>query len=145
MKEVVVIIPYFGGKVLMQLRDAKPEIDFPAHWGFFGGSLEVGETAQQAAVREIKEETSYSSSALHYLKTDRLPNLDNLVTHAFYCLFPESLERLTLNEGMDWGLFCLDQIKSEYLFSYKVGDLFPVIPDSYITETVSCVLHAVVR
>ncbi|HIA62460.1 MAG TPA: NUDIX domain-containing protein [Planctomycetaceae bacterium] len=137
MKEVVVVIPHFADRVLMQLRDDKLEIDFPAHWGFFGGSLEVGETAQQAAVRELKEETSYSPTALHYLKTDRLSSLDNLVSHAFYCSLSKPLERLSLNEGMDWGLFCLDEIESEYLYSGKCSSLFPVISHSYIADIVS--------
>jgi 8-oxo-dGTP diphosphatase len=44
------------GRYLVQLRDAKPTIFFPDHWGCFGGALEPGETDEQCLTREIDEE-----------------------------------------------------------------------------------------
>ena len=58
-KEVVTIIPYVDGKVLLQLRDPKPDIIFPGQWGFFSGSIEEDETQEQAAWRELWEELQY--------------------------------------------------------------------------------------
>ena len=40
----------------MQLRDPRPDIWYPAHWGCFGGSLEAGEEPLQALCRELNEE-----------------------------------------------------------------------------------------
>jgi 8-oxo-dGTP pyrophosphatase MutT (NUDIX family) len=40
----------------MQLRDARPDIWYPGHWGCFGGSLEPGEEPFQALCRELREE-----------------------------------------------------------------------------------------
>jgi 8-oxo-dGTP diphosphatase len=139
MKEVVVIIPYVGDRVLMQLRDDKKEIDFPGHWGFFGGSLDEGESAQEAATRELAEETGYSPVELHYLKTDQLWSLDDLTSHSFYCYLSKSLGNLKLNEGMDWGLFSIDDIQSNHLRSDKFSRLFPVIPHAYVVDTINLV------
>ncbi|MBB6626187.1 NUDIX domain-containing protein [Nocardioides sp. KIGAM211] len=44
------------GWVLLQERDEHPVID-PERWGFPGGSVEEGETYEQAAYRELEEET----------------------------------------------------------------------------------------
>lgn len=44
------------GWVLLQERDEHPLID-PEKWGFPGGGREPGETYQQAAYRELAEET----------------------------------------------------------------------------------------
>ncbi len=38
-------------RLLIYLRDDKPEIPFPNHWDFFGGHVEEGETPEQALVR----------------------------------------------------------------------------------------------
>jgi 8-oxo-dGTP pyrophosphatase MutT (NUDIX family) len=45
------------GRVLMQLRDANPAIMYPDHWGITGGAGLAGETPEQAARREVEEET----------------------------------------------------------------------------------------
>ena len=44
------------GWVLLQERDEHPVID-PEKWGFPGGMVEPGETYEQAAHRELEEET----------------------------------------------------------------------------------------
>ena len=37
------------------------------HWGLPGGSIEVGETADQAAVREVREETGYEVEVIRLI------------------------------------------------------------------------------
>jgi 8-oxo-dGTP diphosphatase len=51
---VLVVDPH--GRVLLQERDEHPLID-PERWGFVGGGIEEGETPEQAAYRELAEET----------------------------------------------------------------------------------------
>ena len=43
-------------RLIIYLRDDKPDIPFPNHWDLIGGHVEAGETPEQALVRETKEE-----------------------------------------------------------------------------------------
>ncbi len=54
-------------RILLQHRtDDAPS--FPGYWSFFGGSVEPGETLEEAAIREACEELSYTLKApLHWL------------------------------------------------------------------------------
>ena len=45
-----------AGWILLQERDEQPVID-PERWGFPGGGVEPGESSEQAAYRELEEET----------------------------------------------------------------------------------------
>ena len=46
------------GALILQQRDDKPEINNPGLITGFGGHIEPGETALEAAIRELKEETN---------------------------------------------------------------------------------------
>jgi len=54
------IIENADGEILLQLRDDKPDLEYPNCWGTFGGQVEEGETPQEALRREIKEELDYN-------------------------------------------------------------------------------------
>ena len=53
------IIENAENEILLQLRDDKPDLEYPNCWGTFGGQIEEGETPQEALVREIKEELDF--------------------------------------------------------------------------------------
>ena len=53
------IIENAENEILLQLRDDKPDLEYPNCWGTFGGQIEEGETPQEALVREIREELNY--------------------------------------------------------------------------------------
>lgn len=65
------------GRVLLQERDEHPLID-PERWGFVGGSVEPGEGDEEAAYRELAEETGvqldgglelYGEFTVHHVET----------------------------------------------------------------------------
>lgn len=53
-----------NGKFLLVQRGKDPGRGL---WGFPGGHVEFGETAQAAAVRELREETTVEAAAIEYL------------------------------------------------------------------------------
>ncbi len=42
--QVAKMVIYQGDRLLLQLRDHKPDIFYPNHWGLFGGTVDHGET-----------------------------------------------------------------------------------------------------
>lgn len=58
----VALIVLDDGRYLMQLRDQKPGIFYPGHWGLFGGALEPGEDADVALLRELREELNLENA-----------------------------------------------------------------------------------
>jgi 8-oxo-dGTP pyrophosphatase MutT (NUDIX family) len=62
----VAIIVLDDGRYLMQLRDDKPGIFYPDHWGLFGGAIDDGEDGEQALRRELREELDHDVKRITY-------------------------------------------------------------------------------
>ena len=88
-------------RLLIYLRDNKPDIPFPDHWDFFGGHIEAGEAPEEAFVREVREELGIEltqwSFFRQYLCTegDAYPN----VKYLYWAKIDTTAEELTLYEG----------------------------------------------
>ena len=54
------------GNYLMQLRDQKPGIFYPGHWGLFGGAVDPGESPEKALRRELEEELGLKVQTMRY-------------------------------------------------------------------------------
>jgi 8-oxo-dGTP pyrophosphatase MutT (NUDIX family) len=51
------------GRYVMQLRDEKPDIFYPGHWGCFGGAVDATESPRQTLRRELREELEFELRA----------------------------------------------------------------------------------
>ena len=56
-KAAIILLTDKLGRVSIQFRDDFEGVALGGLWGLFGGEIEDGETARQAAVRELSEET----------------------------------------------------------------------------------------
>src|SRR5688500_7449509 len=114
MKQIAQILLFdCAGRLLIYLRDDKPEIPFPNRWDFFGGHVEAGETPEQALVREVKEELNVD---LHFwrffrryecLSGDVYPN----VKFIYHAQLDGASPELKLGEGQRLAAIALEQRK----------------------------------
>ena len=134
--ESVVILPYVNGKILMQLRDAKEGIVFPGQWGFFGGGINDREMPEEAAKRELFEEIGLNPTRIDKFNTIEIPELGNHISHAYCCPLIVPLKHIKQMEGIDLGLFSLEEVKTGKLYSSKMKKAFPVIGIPYMVDTI---------
>lgn len=98
------------GRVLLQLRDDKPEIAFPNMWTFFGGAAEGDESPEQAIYREVEEELGWRTPNLRYWMMQIRPDVvrpETRVIHNHIYVGPLDvpLESLVLGEGQAMRFF----------------------------------------
>ena len=134
MREVAVILPIRDNKILLQLRDDKKGIDYPGLWGFFGGSIESGETPLQGAKRELLEEISYSADELVFLEQRKFFSCKNVISYAYYCELKIPLESLVLVEGSDFKLVTISEISTNKIYSCKLRGYFTLADCQYIHD-----------
>ncbi len=132
MRQAAVILPYQDRKVLMQLRDDKPEIVYPGKWGFFSGTIESGENPIQSAKRELYEEIEYTADEMFALSVDCVAVPYETILYAFFCPLMIQISEINLQEGYDFGLFTFEEIHSKRLFSTRANSHCPVINNPYI-------------
>lgn len=109
------IIVLDDGRYLLQLRDNRPGIFFPGHWGLFGGGVEDGEQPADALQRELHEELGLVTADLRPLarfEFDLAPMALTRIYREFYevRITTEVLPLLALGEGEAFNAFTRDQI-----------------------------------
>jgi 8-oxo-dGTP diphosphatase len=119
MKEIAHVLLFDRqGRLLIYLRDNKPEIPFPDHWDFFGGHIEEGETPEQALAREVGEELGVRLESWRFFRRyecisgDAYPN----IKHIFYAQIERLASDLTLFEGQRIAAIGCDQ-RFEFRFA----------------------------
>jgi 8-oxo-dGTP diphosphatase len=100
------------GRLLLQHRDANPEISGANLWGFFGGHVEPGESVTAAFLREMDEELGWRPGHFeHYLTRDVDEREGDkgygwhVTSHIFAAHLDVPLEQLTLGEGQALALY----------------------------------------
>ena len=97
---VFVLKPAAGDFEILQLL-RRPGGYLENTWQFPGGKVDAGETAPQAAVRELREETGLAPNRLQFLthvSTFYVPMLDAVLHAANFCCFIDAGVSITLNE-----------------------------------------------
>ena len=112
---VASLLVHEDGRYIMQLRDGKPGIFYPGHWGCFGGAVDPGETPIDALRRELREEIEFEMP-----KADRFTQFDFDFTPLGYSkvcrtyfevqVSDAAFRRFVLHEGADFQAFKGDQL-----------------------------------
>jgi 8-oxo-dGTP pyrophosphatase MutT (NUDIX family)/GNAT superfamily N-acetyltransferase len=82
-------------RVLLRLRDDRPDLPYPGQWDLVGGAVEPGETIREAAVREVEEEIEQKVTSLDYF--GEYP--EEVLNHVFLARLSVPLAELVLHEG----------------------------------------------
>ena len=98
--------------------------------------MDNGETPDDASERELYEEIGYKASSMHKLGFEVIPDLGNIVSHVYYCPLTVSVNEIKLGEGLDLGLFSLEEILVKKLYSHKMQSFFPVIEVPHFINTI---------
>ncbi len=112
------VMPTPDGRYLMQLRDDKKGILLPNHWALFGGSVDAGETADDAMRRELQEELEFSAREIIALTEMSVvlplspPRRDRL---CFYLvpITEDDIPRMVQHEGAAKRLFTPEELSCE--------------------------------
>lgn len=92
---------------LLQLRDEKPGLRHAGVWVFPGGQSEAGETMEQCAHRELREETGYRCQKLVYLTAFTFSENDGHPPDhvTFFWGRYDGVQELRCGEGQAIGFF----------------------------------------
>jgi 8-oxo-dGTP diphosphatase len=113
-KAVAIILVNKHNEVLLQLRDNDPNISFPNSWTLPGGVVESHETPEQAAHRELDEETGLHLKLSHWKVYTRKPqNRQFLIEqHIYVGITDQTIDAMILGEGQALQFFRQDELSS---------------------------------
>ena len=107
--KVVAAIIFLGGKVLCVQRAEHEREYVSLKWEFPGGKVELGESREEALVREIREELSVDIKVSEFLMTVEHTYPDfHLTMHVFKCVLEQG--EISLNEHFALKWLSIDEL-----------------------------------
>ena len=107
--QVVAAVLFWQGKVLCVQRAEHEREYVSLKWEFPGGKIEVGESREEALVREIREELSVDIEVSEFLMTVEHTYPDfHLTMHVFKCVLDQG--EITLNEHVALKWLSIDEL-----------------------------------
>lgn len=126
------------GKLVIQLRDNKPGLLFPAHWATLGGGIESGETPDEAIRRELTEEIEPAPPVTfwrYFEHTFRVRGEERKVAnHTYVGKLPLPLAEMKLYEGERLGAFAAHEIDTLPI-AYGLEIIFKAFFETYEHRT----------
>lgn len=101
----VAIVANRRGELLLHLRDARPQISWPAYWSLLGGQSERGEQSVDTILRELNEEAGLTVSNLVELFDIHDSNGSKQLVTFFSCMWDGDATTLVLTEGVKLQFF----------------------------------------
>lgn len=98
----------YDRKILLILRDNKPDIPYPNTWELVGGAKEEKESLEEAGIREVEEELGIRPK--HYVFIGSDIYLDRIGGRFICLLSKDEFERIKLGvEGKEYQMFSIDE------------------------------------
>ncbi len=101
-----------AGRILLQQRENKPGLMYPGCWTTFGGTVEPGETPDEAMRRELLEEIELEPAMRLWKVWDNPIASTGVVVEQYVYVGSIDLEAddITLNEGQALAFFGPDDL-----------------------------------
>lgn len=115
-KQVKIIIQDEIGRYLLIKRADKEKIEHCGNWECPGGKLEEGESFEEAAIRESKEEVNLD---IEIIKTVKKLDKDGETIAIVFLGKPSTTEVTISEEHSEHGWFSYEELKSLEPITYK--------------------------
>jgi 8-oxo-dGTP diphosphatase len=113
---VVIIILYDeDSRILLQQR-TDDALYMPGMWAYFGGSIDEGESPEEAVRRETLEEVNYNLIApVLLLEQGFILHDMSAYMHVYVEKLSINRNTLVLNEGKDWGWYNFEELPAKQM------------------------------